>query len=73
MLLSELKDFQSGVISSLNFDVGFSRRLGEMGFSRGSRVKRICASPFGSPILFEALDGNVAVRKCDAERIEVTL
>lgn len=73
MFLSELKDGQSGVISSLNFDAAFSRRLSDMGFCRGESVRRICASSFGSPILFAAKGGTVALRKGDAEHIEVSL
>ncbi|MBR3149828.1 MAG: ferrous iron transport protein A [Eubacterium sp.] len=71
--MSELKDGQSGVISSLNFDADFARRLAEMGFCKGKRVKRICACAFGSPILFEAMDGWIALRKYDAQRIEVVV
>ena len=73
MFLSELADGQSGVISSLNFQADFARRLSDMGFCNGERVKRICAGAFGSPILFLAKDSAVALRKCDAESIEVTL
>ena len=73
MFLSELRDNQSGVISSLNFDAAFARRLSDMGFCRGERVTRVRAAVFGSPILYEAKGSTVALRKCDASRIEVTV
>ena len=73
MFLSELADGQSGVISSLNFNADFARRLSDMGFCEGERVMRLCSGAFGSPILFLAKDSAVALRKSDAERVEVTL
>ncbi|MBQ9517565.1 MAG: ferrous iron transport protein A [Eubacterium sp.] len=73
MFLSELKDAQSGVISSINADAAFTRRLGEMGFTAGERVECICRSAFGSPILYFAKGSAVALRKRDASRVAVTI
>ncbi|MBE6816199.1 MAG: ferrous iron transport protein A [Ruminococcaceae bacterium] len=73
MFLSELRDNQSGVISSLNFDADFARRLSDMGFCNGEKVQKTCTAAFGSPMLYSAKDSEVALRRCDASRIEVTL
>ena len=73
MFLSELKDGQSGVISSLKADAAFSRRLEEMGFCSGEAVLCICRSAFGSPILYSVKDSMVALRKNDASLVEVVL
>ncbi|MBQ7203058.1 MAG: ferrous iron transport protein A [Eubacterium sp.] len=73
MFLSELKDAQSGVISSINFSCGYARRLMDMGFCHGERVRCVCRSVFTSPILYYVKGSNIALRKCDADKIEVTL
>ena len=71
MFLSELKDGQSGVISSINADSAFSRRLGEMGFTAGERVQCLCRSAFGSPILYAVKGSTIALRRRDAERVVI--
>lgn len=71
MFLSELKDGQSGVISSINADAAFSRRLAEMGFTDGETVRCICRSAFNSPILYGVKGSSVALRKSDAKRVVI--
>ena len=71
MFLSELKDGQSGVISSIHADSAFSRRLGEMGFTSGERVQCLCRSAFGSPILYAVKGSTIALRRRDAERVVI--
>lgn len=73
MLLSELQNNQSAVITGFMGSGRFFVRLCEMGFSKGERVVCVCRSVFGSPILFSVMGSNIAVRKSDAEKIEVSL
>ncbi len=71
MVLSELKDGQFGVISSVKHDAAFERRLMDMGFCPGERVLRLGSGLGGGLLLFRVKGSMVALRKEDARGIEV--
>lgn len=71
MFLSDLKENQSGVISSVDFDSAFSGRLGDMGFTVGERVVCVKKAVFSSPVLYNVKGANISLRTCDAKRIGV--
>ena len=73
MLLSELKENQSAVIASGPEKTVFDRRLCDMGFRRGERVVCIKRGFFKSPIIYSVCGSFIALRKSDAEIIEVVL
>ena len=73
MLLSELQNNHTAVITGFRGSDPFFVRLCEMGFSKGERVLCVCRSVFGSPILFSVMGSSIAVRKSDAEKIEVSV
>jgi ferrous iron transport protein A len=47
------------------------RRLIDLGIMEGTVVSLIKALPFGGPLTIEALGQRIAIRKCEAERIQV--
>lgn len=73
MFLSDMKEGQVGVISAVNFDNAFKIRLNDMGFCDGEPVKCVKRSVMTSPILYIVKGAGIALRKSDAEHIEVVL
>jgi len=73
MLLSELKENQSAVISFCNCETDFGRRLCDMGFRSGERVVCVKRGLFKSPIIYLVCGSLTALRKADADKIEVVL
>ena len=71
MLLSELKTGQSAVILRVLGHGGFRRRIMEMGFVRGKRVKVLLNAPLKDPIKYQVMDYEVSLRRSEAAMIEV--
>ncbi len=71
MLLSELKTGQSAVILRVLGYGGFRRRIMEMGFVRGKRVKVLLNAPLKDPIKYQVMDYEVSLRRSEAAMIEV--
>ena len=71
MLLSELKTGQSAVILRVSGHGGFRRRIMEMGFVRGKKVKVILNAPLKDPIKYQVMDYEVSLRRSEAAMIEV--
>ena len=71
MYLSELRDNESAFISVVGGSAAFRLRLEEMGFVPGQEVKRVYASPLGTPIVYAMLGQKVALRKKEAARIQI--
>lgn len=71
MYLSELCDNETAFISVVGGSAAFRLRLEEMGFVPGQEVKRMYASPLGTPIVFAMLGQKVALRKKEAARIQI--
>ena len=71
MRLSELKTGERGVIVKVNGHGGFRKRIIEMGFVRGSRVKVILNAPLRDPIEYEIIGYKISLRREEAAKIEV--
>ena len=71
MKLSELKTGERGVIVKVNGHGGFRKRIIEMGFVRGSKVKVILNAPLRDPIEYEIIGYKISLRREQASKIEV--
>ena len=71
MKLSELKTGERGVIVKVNGHGGFRKRIIEMGFVRGSKVKVILNAPLRDPIEYEIIGYKISLRREEAAKIEV--
>ena len=60
---------EHGVISRIELPEGFSRRLMELGFLPGGRVKAVRSAPGGDPRVFEVDGSQVALRRETARHI----
>ena len=76
MKLSELSLGQMAIIREIHTqDISPStiERLGEMGFAVGSRVTALHTAIGGDPMAYEVRGGMVALRKTEADCVEVVL
>jgi ferrous iron transport protein B len=71
MYLSELKTGEVGVIVKVNGHGGFRKRLIEMGFIRGKKVRVILNAPLKDPIEYEIIGYKISLRREEAAQIEV--
>ena len=71
MRLSELNTGERGVIVKVNGHGGFRKRIKEMGFVRGNKVKVILNAPLRDPIEYEVIGYKISLRREQAEKIEV--
>lgn len=71
MKLSELRTGEYGVIVKVNGHGSFRKRIIEMGFVRGKRVKVILNAPLKDPIEYEVIGYKISLRREEAEKIEV--
>ena len=71
MKLSELKTGERGVIVKVNGHGGFRKRIIEMGFVKGSKVKVILNAPLRDPIEYEIIGYKISLRREEASKIEV--
>lgn len=73
MTLSDMKENQVATITKIKSDAHLSRRLFDMGFIMGQDVSCINIGAFGSPIAYNLRGCKVALRKKDAQKVEVIL
>lgn len=71
MFLSALNTGETGVIVKVNGHGGFRKRLIEMGFVAGKKVKVILNAPLKDPIEYEVIGYKISLRREEAEQIEV--
>ena len=71
MRLSELKTGERGVVVKVNGHGGFRKRIIEMGFVRGSKVKVILNAPLRDPIEYEVIGYKISLRREESSKIEV--
>ena len=71
MRLSELKTGERGVIVKVYGHGGFRKRIIEMGFVRGNKVKVILNAPLRDPIEYEIIGYKISLRREEADKIEV--
>lgn len=71
MKLSELKNGETAVIVRLSGHGGFRKRIMEMGFIRGEKVKSVLDSPMHDPVKYHVMGYDVLLRRGEADMIEV--
>ena len=71
MKLSELKTGERGVIVKVSGHGSFRKRIIEMGFVKGNKVKVILNAPLRDPIEYEIIGYKISLRREEAEKIEV--
>lgn len=70
--LSDLKTGQEGIITKVIGHGAFRKRITEMGFVNGQKVKVIKNAPLQDPIEYEIMGYNVSLRHSEANLIVVT-
>ena len=73
MFLSQLKIGEKGKVLALNNPEKIKKRLENIGLTAGTRVVVIRKAPFGDPLEIKVRDFYLALRKVDADRIQVEL
>lgn len=71
MNLNEKQIGFEGTIQDLVGDDAFTDRLRELGFVRGERISIRGITPFGGPLMVEVRGAVVALRRKEAECIQV--
>ena len=71
MKLSDLKTGETAVVVKISGHGSFRKRITEMGFVKGSRVKIILNAPLRDPIEYEIIGYKISLRREEAEKIEV--
>ena len=71
MKLSELRPGAPGVVVKVNGHGSFRKRIIEMGFVKGSKVKVILNAPLRDPIEYEIIGYKISLRRDEAAKIEV--
>lgn len=69
--LSELLDGETGVITNVNGEGAFRKRITEMGFVKGKQVNVIKNAPLQDPVEYEIMGYNVSLRRTEAAMIEI--
>lgn len=73
MTLSQMKENQTGIITSIDDSSDSGRRFFDMGFISGQNISCINIGLFGSPIAYQIRGCKIALRKNDADRIGVVV
>lgn len=71
MKLSELHTGERAVIVKVNGHGSFRKRIIEMGFVKGNKVKVILNAPMKDPIEYEIIGYKISLRREEAAKIEV--
>ncbi|WP_243347747.1 ferrous iron transport protein B [Parabacteroides sp. FAFU027] len=71
--LSELRTGEECVITKVMGHGAFRRRITEMGFVKGKKVKVIKNAPLQDPVEYEIMGYHVSLRRSEAKLIEVVL
>jgi ferrous iron transport protein B len=71
MILSDLTTGQEALITGIYGDSNISRRLNEMGFIEGQKVKAIKSAPLKDPVEYSVMGYQLTIRRKDAAMIEV--
>ncbi|MGE5681784.1 MAG: ferrous iron transport protein B [Bacillota bacterium] len=69
--LSDLKTGQEGIITKVVGHGAFRKRITEMGFVKGKKVKVIRNAPLQDPVEYEIMDYKVSLRRSEAKMVEV--
>lgn len=71
MRLSDLKPGQTGVITKILGHGAFRKRVMEMGFVRGRKVRMVLNAPLQDPIKYSLMDYEVSLRRAEANLIDI--
>ncbi|WP_066628806.1 ferrous iron transport protein B [Labilibacter marinus] len=71
MNLSELHTGQEAVIVKVKGHGAFRKRIIEMGFVKGKKVKVVKNAPLKDPIEYEIMDYKVSLRRSEAQLVQV--
>ena len=71
MKLADLQTGQEAVIVRVNGHGSFRKRLIEMGFIKGKRVRVVLNAPMKDPIEYEIIGYKISLRREEARQIEV--
>lgn len=69
--LTELPSGSQGIIVHVTGQGAFRKRISEMGFVKGQRVRVIKNAPMKDPVEYEIMGYKVSLRRSEAEMIEV--
>lgn len=72
MTLADLPKGESRTVSSVRGEDTVTRRLMEMGVIPGVAVRMVKAAPFGDPIEIRVRGYSLALRRNEAEAVELT-
>lgn len=73
MRLSDLLNGQEATIINVRGHGAFRKRITEMGFIKGKKIKAIKNAPLNDPIEYKILDYYVSLRRSEAEMIDISL
>lgn len=73
MRLSEVEIGSTGKVVAVHGDGNIPRRLMEMGLVPGASVRMVKSAPFGDPIEIRLRGYSLALRKSEAEAVEVAV
>ena len=73
MRLSDLKSGETAVIVKVLGHGAFRKRVMEMGFVKGRKIKAILSAPLKDPVKYSLMGYEVSLRRSEAEMIEVVL
>ncbi len=71
MRLSDLKSGETAVIVKVLGHGAFRKRVMEMGFVKGRKIKAILSAPLKDPVKYSLMGYEVSLRRSEAEMIEV--
>ncbi|CAN5482777.1 MAG: FeoA family protein [Pyrinomonadaceae bacterium] len=73
MTLSKLPAGVNATVTAVNGEGVISKRLMEMGMVPGVTVRLVKDAPFGDPIEIRILGSSLAIRRNEADSVEVEL
>jgi ferrous iron transport protein B len=69
--LSDIKTGDEAIITKVLGHGAFRKRITEMGFVKGKKVKVIKNAPLQDPVEYQIMGYNVSLRRSEAELVEV--
>lgn len=71
--LAQIKVGEMARIKNIETDSGMKRRLWDLGMTKGTLIEAVQASPSGDPIAYRVRGTIIAIRNCDAAKIQVVV
>lgn len=71
--LSDLKPGQEATVVKIVGHGAFRKRMLEMGFVRGRKIRVLLDAPLRDPVKYEIMDYEVSLRRSEAELVEVSV